>query len=333
MNEFDRLRSQAAAAWRAGAWRLAESSALAALKYRPRDAEAQRLLALAMHQQGRSEEARQRLRRAIKSAPGNSLLHMNLGSVLAALGHLDDAIAALRTACRLDARSAAAWYNLGKTLKANANDDLALAPLLRAVELKPDHAVAHAVLGDVHKALGDAAAAEAAFRCSLQLHPGSGHAWWGLANLKVVEFSAADIDALRLAIGCVAAGSVDDIQMRFALSRALEQQGSYAQAFETLQQANALQRQRLPWNREQFSALATATRERFPAISAPPGRADGPPPVVFIVSLPRAGSTLVEQVLAAHPQVNAASELPDLPAVIAAENDPAGPTFPIGWRR
>lgn len=299
------------------------------LAHEPRHAEALRLLGVCLHQQRRNAEAREVLQQALAIAPDNALVQMNLGSVLGAIGEHQAGIDALRRATELDPGQAAAWFNLGKALKTQGQVAAAVAPLERAVAINPSHHVAQTVLGDTLKIIGRTAAAAAAYRAALNAQPRAGAAWWGLANIKTVAFEPADIVAMDTILADPALATETRAQILFAQARAQEQAGEPDRAFAALTAANRLQRQRLPWERQAFSTLAAAVSTAFPvAANADMAETDFGREVLFVVSLPRSGSTLVEQILAAHPEVAGASELPDLPQVIAAESRRRGQPFP-----
>lgn len=254
-------------------------------------------------------------------------MHLNLGSVRRALHDEEGALASFRSACTLDPSRAAAWFNLGKALKHYGHVEDSLAPLQRAVALAPAHVAARTMLGDVLKAHGQIAAAEQAYRVATEQAPAAGAAWWGLANLKTVAFRPGDIGRMRTALGSGEGADQPRIQMRFALARALEQAGDFDAAFAELAIANRLQRQRVPWDRAAFSAQADAAIAGFPA-AVPVADPERGRELIFIVGLPRSGTTLVEQIIAAHPVVAGASELPDLPAALQRESRQRGEPFP-----
>ena len=295
----------------------------------PRHIEALRLLGISLHQQKRNAEALTILRQAEAWEPRNALLAMNLGTVLCAVGEFEAGIVALQRAAALDPNQAAAWFNLGKTLKSQGQVGAAIAPLQTAVALDPSHHVGRTVLGDALKIVGQSQAAQLAYRQSLTIEPRAGAAWWGLANIKTIAFEPGDIAAMDAVLADPGLAIEARIQILFAEARALEQAGDADRAFAVLTAANRLQRARLPWDRRAFSELTTAVAAAFPVeVGAAPDAAGPGDEVLFVVSLPRSGSTLVEQILAAHPDVAGASELPDLPRVIAAESQRRGQPFP-----
>ena len=300
-----------------------------ALALAPEHPEVLRIAAVAAVLDGRPAEAVAALRRALAARPDDPLLHNNLGSALAATGDSDGAIAAFGRATQIAPSLAASWYNLGKTLKARGESAKADEALARAVALAPTHVPARIVQGDNLKAFGRIGEAEAAYRAAIALDPVAAHAWWGLANLKTVRFDAADVATLERAFADFR--GYDRPALGFALAKALEDQDRYADAFAILEEANALRREQQPWDGAAFGREVDAIVDAFPDARETPRDAFGSE-VIFIVSLPRAGSTLVEQIIAAHPEVEGASELPDLSIVIGEESRRRGVPFPA-WVR
>ncbi|MEZ5463450.1 sulfotransferase [Dokdonella sp.] len=294
----------------------------------PRHPEVLRMQGVLSHLQGRYAEAERALRAALVENPDDPLIHNNLGSTLRASGDVQAAVASFRQATVLDPGLAAAWFNLGKTCKAHADLDEARVALERAVELSPEHAPARIVLGDTRKATGDIDGAAASFREAIRLNPRSGNAWYSLANLKTVRFSAEELARMTHTLSLPDLNEDDRIALGFARVKALEDAGRHEDAFAGLVLANARKRRQLSWDAAAFSAKVDALLSAFPVGVSAASRSDNGKEVIFVVSLPRSGSTLVEQILAAHPQVEGASELPDLPNVIEGESRRRGVAFP-----
>ena len=293
----------------------------------PDHPEVLRLCAVARMLQGRGADAVALLQRALALRPGDALLHNNLGSALRATGDSAGALAAFGKACELEPALAPAWFNLGKAQRALARITAAQPALERAVALAPDHVAARIMLGDNLKALGRIDDAIAAYRAVLARHPGAAQAWWGLANLKTLRFDASDTRALEHLCQRPELAEADRTVACFALAKALEDQDRYADAWHALEQANALRRRQRPWDAAAFHDFVGAIIDAFEQTPGSPHTATGGE-VIFIVSLPRSGSTLVEQILAAHPQVEGAGELNDLGQVLAAESDRRSSRFP-----
>ncbi|HSE12886.1 MAG TPA: sulfotransferase [Rudaea sp.] len=322
-----RLAVAAAQALEAGRPDQAAAPLAGMLASHPDHPEALRLEAGLLSLRGQHAEAAHAIRRAVAQRPDDALYHNTLGSVLADAGDFDGAIAALRRACEIQPKLATAWYNLGIVLTRCVRYAEASAALRRAVELAPGHVLARAQLADALKVAGRVDEAATEYRKVLSAQPWAGMAWWGLANIKTLHLAATDSDAIRAALRNPQASDDDRIAMGFALAKALDDQGACADALDSLAQANAIARRRTVWNAAAFKAVLAEIESAFTSLSIAPAAALGRE-VVFIVGLPRSGTTLVEQILASHSQVEGAGELPDLPLVINEQSARCRQPFP-----
>jgi tetratricopeptide (TPR) repeat protein len=291
-------------------------------------AEVLRLSAGIFSLRGRHRDAVAAIARALAQRPNDAMYHNTAATVLAESGDFDAAIAALRQASALQPDLAAAWYNLGILLTRCVRYDEAAAALRRAVELSPDHVLARAQLADLLRMAGDGAAAVAQYRALLRERPWSGMAWWGLADMKTLALDAADGAAMRAALSDARASDDDRIATGFALARALDEQGRYAESLDALGAANVRALARRRWNAPAFRALIDANAAAFDAPHARATDAALGRDVIFVVGLPRSGTTLVEQILASHSQVSGAGELPDLGLTLGEESRRLGAPFP-----
>lgn len=312
----------------------------AALAAHPEHPEVLRMQAGALGLRGRHGEAVAHMRRALALRPDDAGYHNTLGALLGQAGEYDGAVAALQRACELQPGLALGWYNLGVMLTRCVRNEEAVAALQCAVAIAPDHMDARALLADLLRMRGRADEAAAEYRHVLAEQPWSGMAWWGLADLRTARFDDADIAAMLAASRHRRATEDDLIAIGFALAAAFDQSARYADALAALAQANAIARRRQQWNRAAFSAGVAALAAAFEAAPAQaPGKLGSE--LIFIVGLPRSGSTLVEQILASHSQVEGAGELPDLPMVLAEESRRRGQTItqwigamqPADWER
>lgn len=293
--------------------------------------------------QMRSEHARaaELFRRALEANPRDPVAQAGLGIALFEQGDLDAAIGALRRACELAPGLPSAWYNLGKALKLHVQTEPAIEALQRALSLDPAHVPARLTLADAQASIGKVDEAAANLRRVLRAHPEHPHAWFALANLKVVKLDSEDVARLRKATGNTAAPAESRVLLEFALARALEDQGDYMASFDVLQRANSTQRSRIAWDAARHRRYIEAIEQAFAAPLPSPLDAGQGKQVILIASVPRSGSTLVEQILASHPDVEGANEIKDLPLVLDAESKRRGSAFPqwVGaataedWRR
>lgn len=264
------------------------------------------------------------VRQALQVRPDDATFRCTLGRQLAALGQLDAAIEALQRACALQPGLSMAWYNLGVLQVRAVRFGEAEAALRKALELAPGNLQARLQLADLLKMAGRIVDAAATWREVLATHPASGDAWWGLADLGQVGDE--DIPTMQAAMRDRRAGERDRIALGFAIARVLDRNNRCAEALGVLKETHAHARRLQPWDAASFSRGLDAVLAACDSM-----RADGSERghgVIFIASLPRSGSTLTEQVLANHSQVEASGELRDLPQVLAEESRQRGRHYP-----
>lgn len=286
------------------------------------------MAAVAAQMQGKHEQAAAFFRKALEANPRDAGLLAGLGISLFESGDAEGAVAALRGVCELTPNIAAAWYNLGKALKLQVRTDEAIRALQRALQLDPAHIPARLTLADALASVGRVEEAAAELRGLLKAHPGQAHAWFALANLKVVPLSPEDAAVLRQRFEAASTPSEDRVLFGFALARALEDQGDFAGSFEVLERANRMQRERVRWSAPAHRAHIEAIERAFAApLPVAPDPAFGRE-AILIASIPRSGSSLVEQILASHPEVEGANEITELPRILDAESLWRGQPYP-----
>jgi len=317
----------------------AEQALRTALLQAPEHPEILRLLAVALRMQKRDAEALAAIRRAAAQCPDDALIQNGLGTALDTHGDRDGAIAAFRRACELAPQSSQLWANLGKTLSDAGRLEEALPVLERAAAMS-GHRPTHLRLAYALRGLGQTDESARRFRDVVARSPADATAWLGLASLRTRSLGSEDVSAMQEVLQSTRLNIDERISLGFALAKALDDHGRYAEAFAALTEANALTRQIRPWSAAKLSARVDAGLAAFqtPAAGAPNGQGAE---VIFIVSVPRAGSSLTEQILASHPQIDGAGEIDDLTAVIAAESNRRELTFPqwvaaatpLDWQR
>jgi tetratricopeptide (TPR) repeat protein len=314
----------------------------AAIALAPEHPEVLRLLGVAYLLAERPGDAVATLRRALVARPGDALILNNLGSALRGNGEPEAAIATFREACARAPTLAAAWYNLAKTLKAQAYSEEARDALEHALRLAPHHVAARTTYANVLRSLGRIDEALQQYRRVLRHQPDAANAWLGLTNVKTVQLSHDETRKLQACYDRLDLEDEDRASLGFALATALEYQGRYEEAFIAFEKANASRARQVPWDRDEFSRCVDATLAAFASPGEDP-EADcrRGHEVLFIVSLPRSGSTLTEQIISAHPDVEGAGELPDMQAVLDEESSRRKAKFPLwvpdateeDWRR
>lgn len=299
-----------------------------ALAMYPEHPEVLRLHAGILSLRGDYTAARAAMERAVALRPLDALYHNTLGTVLGTGGDFDDAILALRRACELQPELGTAWYNLGVMLTRCVRHDDAIEALRRAVKLAPDNMDARALLGDMLRMQGHATESATEYRKVLAQCPWAGLAWWGLADLRTGALVADDVGRMRMALSNTRATDNDRVAIGFALAMILDAQERYGESMDALKRAHAIARLRQQWDARGFSVAIDAVNGHF---TPPPAGTPEPEfgrEVIFIVGMPRSGTTLVEQILASHSEVEGAGELPDLALVLGEQSRRLGKPFP-----
>ena len=257
------------------------------------------------------------LERAATLAPALAAAQLNLAMALYRSGEPRRALEPLDRLLRREPGSLAAHHLRAAARMAVGEAQAAIEDYRAVLAVRPGEAYVWLTLGHALKTVGRQAEAVAAYRESLRIAPHLGEAWWSLANLKTVRFAPADITAMRAQLARRDLGEEDRTAFEFALAKALEDAGDFAAAFDHYRSGNQRRRARLPYDAEAHGAFVRRSIEVFtPAFFAGrEGQGCADPDPIFIVGLPRSGSTLVEQILASHPAVEGADELPDLTAI------------------
>ena len=315
---------------------------------------------------GRLPDAARILHRHLSAHPSDIAARIMLAQTAARMGHADAAADMLAPCVAAAPDSADARFLYAQILHTQHRPHAALEQLEILLAARPDdvrvrflavgclilagqfdraHAIAEALLrenpaeaafwlghGRTLRILGRVTEAEAAFRQALRLRPHSGEAWWCLSDLKNARLTAAELAQLREAAANTALGAEERVQLQYALGKALEDKGNWPGSFQHYSQGAQLRRATLRYDADQISAVVATTQALFtPALfaSRPRGLDDAAP--IFIVGMPRAGSTLVEQILVSHAEVEPTMELPYL-AQLALElsrggRQVAGPAY------
>jgi tetratricopeptide (TPR) repeat protein len=307
---------------------LAEQSLNNVLALAPDEPDAIRTLGMVAQRRSDHIKAAACFQRVLAVWPDDSDLRVCLGIALYEQGNVDEAVKHLRHACELAPTSASAWFNLGEALGREAHSHESVTALQRAIQLDPAHVTARLSLARVQASLGRIDAAIAGFREVLRRDPGNAEGWFGLSNLNTVRFDATDAASLRQTLTRTDLPARARELIGFAYAKALENLGNYAEAFETFRTANASRRRRVKWDaageHQRIEAIQRVFSNEMPA----PLDASLGSEAILIVSIPRSGSTLVEQILASHPLVQGANEIKDMTEVVDAETARRKSAFP-----
>ena len=284
------------------------------LKEDPFDAAAIRMLAELAARIGRWRDAENLLRRAVELAPGWTAAKANLALVLGRMGRPAEALELLDEIFAQEPDDVGHWNLKAATLGRLGDFEEAIRLYEGVLQRNPKLPRVWLSYGHMLKTVGRQADGIAAYRRAIEQEPTLGDAWWSLANLKTVKFDEADLAAMEQALRTPNLGDEDRFHLDFALGKAMHDAGRTDEAFAHYAKANALRLKSQPHRPEQITATVNRSIAAFTAqaFADRPGGCDARDPI-FILGMPRAGSTLVEQILASHSQVEGTSELPDLP--------------------
>ena len=312
----DRALIEAATALRANQLAVAERLLKAYLRDRPTAVAGIRMLAEVAGRLGRYVDAEALLARALELAPDFDAARANYATVL----HRQSKFEAAHSQADWLLAAAPADPNhlaLKASIAVRTGDyEVAARAYETVLARHPEQARLWVSYGHVLKTVGRQDESIAAYRQAVAREPGLGDAWWSLANLKTVALGAEDI-ALMEAGAAAAPTPGDRYHLHFALGKAYEDARDYAASFRHYAEGNALRRRELPYDAAQTTAHLERTRALMTAdaLAVRAGHGDPARDPIFVVGLPRAGSTLIEQILASHSEVEGTMELPDIGAI------------------
>jgi len=298
----------------------AEHLLRAQLQESPTDVAAIRMLSEVAARLGRLDDAQTLLQRCLELAPGFQAARQNYAMVLHRANQPELALEQIDLLLAQDPGNPGA-RNLKAVVLCRVGDYLPAIELYDGILAQyPDHGRIWLSQGHALKTAGLRERAVAAYRRAIDLDPGFGEAYWSLANLKTFRFDPADITAMLAQLTRDDLDAEQRSQFEFALGKAYEDVGDYAPSFAHYRQGNEIRRTALPYRADDATARVRRSRELFTPefLASRQGSGSDAADPIFIVGLPRSGSTLVEQILSSHPAVEGTMELPE---VIALTHD------------
>jgi len=309
----DPVLMQAAAALVEGRLAPAERTLRDHLKAKPHDVAAMRMLAEIGTRLGRYADAEALLSHALELAPSFTPARHNLAVVLYRQNRAAEALPHIERLLEVDPADPS-YLNLKAAALTLTGDYEAAIRLYEAVLKKhPAQPKAWLSYGHALKTAGRQADSVAAYRRSLALTPGLGEAYWSLANLKTFAL-ADDVAAMQAQLERPELSDDDRLHLHYALGKAFEDAGAYEASFGHYAEGARLRRGQVEYDAAETTAQLARSKALFTAdfLAARAGQGHPDPAPIFVVGLPRSGSTLVEQILASHTQVEGTMELPDI---------------------
>ncbi|MAQ09548.1 MAG: sulfotransferase [Gammaproteobacteria bacterium] len=316
-----------------GRFRASEKLAQELVRENPRDVNSALLLARIAINAHCYDDAEALLMRITEIAPRFIAAWHDLGTVLKELNRFEEAVDVLSKAITLDQNNSLTHYFHGAALAMAAQPEEAIMSYQRAVELDPELTGAHIGLGHVLKTVGDQQGGIEAYRRAIALRPNFGETYYSLANLKTFRFSAGEIEDMQQRLAREDLPVDCRVHFAFTLGKAYEDNEDFDRAFEYYSLANTTHRETIAYDPVQTQIAHEKMHQTFSKDFFEAKRLKGVGcqaiDPIFILGLPRSGSTLLEQILASHSQVDGTSELPDISMIAQSITDKRqGRAFP-----
>jgi tetratricopeptide (TPR) repeat protein len=306
------------------------------LRDNPRNVDALRLLALIAIGADRADDAESLLVRAVEIAPDFLLAHLDLGRLRKDQDRYGEALECFDRVIALEPGQAQAHFLRAATLARASFTPEAIEAYRRCLAARPAHVGALLGLGHVLKAIGDYDGAVASYQACIREAPDFGETYWSLANLKTYRFDDTAVAEMEKRATAQGDNTQSEVNFLFALGKASEDRGDYERAWDFYRRGNEKQRATVHYDPVQTQVM----NDRLLAVYTPDfleslrGAGNPDPSPIFIVGLPRSGSTLLEQVLASHTDVEGTSELPYIGrlATSLSRNRPNAINYPEAMR-
>jgi tetratricopeptide (TPR) repeat protein len=312
LNPVRKILALAAEHQKEGRFEEAEKLYREVLRNNPQNVDALRMLGLLAFGGGNIDEAERLFRRAVTAAPDFVSAIIDLGLALKEQSRIEEAIECFRQATKLEPKNVKAHYQLAQILSPAALSDEAIKSYQQILELRPKHAGALLGLGHVLKTMGRQEEAIESYRKCIAAKPDRGEVYWSLANLKTYRLSDDDIAEMQVRIGTGELTDESHVNFLFALAKAHDDRGDFDQAWQYYVEGNAKRRMLEHYDPVRFEMQNDALIDVFDKdfLEANTGLGNPDPAPIFIIGLPRSGSTLLEQILASHSMVEGTAELP-----------------------
>ncbi|WP_252257497.1 tetratricopeptide repeat-containing sulfotransferase family protein [Erythrobacter aurantius] len=287
------------------------------LRQNPRNVEGMRLLAKIGIEFGILDDAEILLESAVEFSPDDVQLRFDYIDVLRRRQKFAEALDQAEKLYRRDPANPLFQSRLAIECIQTGDYTRGLDLFEKVLEKLPHDPASLTSRGHALKTKGDRAEAEASYRAAIASKPDHGDAFYALANLKTYRFGADEIAAMRAQVARNDLAFMDRVHLSFALAKAMEDEGDYEASFHHYDEGNALKRAQTRYRAEAMTRELTLQKEVCSAelFEKHKGNGHPAPDPIFILGLPRAGSTLLEQILASHSQIDGTLELPNILAL------------------
>jgi len=313
----------------ASRYRKAEDAFKKVLMEDENNIDALRFMGILAFKSGNHDIAEAVLTKALKLDPTYSLVWANLAQVFSVTGQLDKAKKSFKNILNMDPKNGLIWAEYGTVLTKLANYREGRDAYLKALEFKPDSPRVHLSLGHVYKTMGEINASINSYKNTIVQNNLSGEAYWSLANLKTYSFSENEIKDMEETLK----GDMSDIersQMHFALGKAYEVKKDFDRSFRNYYEGNKVKKGLIKYSSDDTSyntkrILDFFSKENINNLSK--SSTNNPDPI-FVLGMPRSGSTLVDQIISSHSKVDGTQELPNIIKIAAELNNDKQNSYP-----
>ena len=287
------------------------------LKRHPTDVMAIRMLGEVAARIGRYGDAETLLERSVELAPSFAAARHNLAIVRMRLNKAQEALDDVQTLLKAEPQNPSYKILQSAALVRVGDYEQAIRNYETLLKEYPNQPKSWMSFGHALKTVGRTQDSIDAYGKCIALAPELGEAYWSLANLKTYRFDKTVIDTMRAQLERDDLAEEDRLHLHFALGKALEDEGAYEESFENYRLGNEIGQRRVDYDEDETTlrverARATYTRALFEERK---GQGCPAPDPIFVLGMPRAGSTLIEQILSSHSQVEGTMELPDIMAI------------------
>ena len=301
---------------KAGRLKLAEETYKKVIKKDKDNIDALRLLGLLAFKTKDYDISERLFMRVLEIDPTFSLAWDNLAKLFRVQNKLSKSIPAFENLIKLDPFNFEALVSLGTIYIKLSKYHQGINLYEKSLTIKPENPRVYLSLGHALKTIGQREKSEIAYHNAIKFYPFSGEAYWSLANLKTYKFSKKEISNMKLAINKNIHPN-EQIQMHFALAKALESNNQFEDSFNHYKEGNWLQRKQIKYNSEEYKLsiddVITFFKSNKDIFKSRANIKNDDP--IFILGLPRSGSTLIEQILSSHSLIDGTQELPNIMAI------------------
>ncbi len=280
--------------------------------------DALRFMGILAYKTGNHDIAENMFVKALMLDPTYSIVWANLAHVYTVTGQLDKAKKSFQNILKMDPENGLIWAELGTVLNKLANYKDGRDAYLKSIELKPDSPRVYLSLGHVYKTMGDIDNSIESYKETIKYNNLSGEAYWSLANLKTYKFSNNEIEEMEKALKSEMS-DIEKCQMYFALGKAYEVEKDFDNSFKNYSKGNKIKKEESEYSSmdttDNTSKVIQFFNEKKLMQLSSSKTLDRDP--IFVLGMPRSGSTLIDQIISSHSMVDGTQELPNIIKIAA----------------